>query len=135
LESPAARAVLVVLANRGALEESENRVARVELGDPAVQVAVADRAPDLQLVRLVVAGPIALVIVACRPVDIPVRAAVVSAAGAEITRAPAAVVVATAWVEEDIAAAVAAAGDFAAAVVAGAVAAAEGVAVVAAADK
>ena len=108
----------MVLANPGALEVSENRAAPVELGDPVVRVAVADRAPDLQLVRLAAAGPIALVIVACRPVDIPVRAAVVSAAGAEITRARAAAAVAAAWVEEDIAAAVAAAGDFAVAVVA-----------------
>lgn len=125
---------MVVLANPGAQEVSENRAVLVELADPAVPAAVADRARGLRLGRAAVAGPIALVIVACRPVDIPVRAAVVSAAGAEITRARAAVAVATAWVEEDIAAAVAAAGDFAAAVVAGAVAVAAA-AVVADADK
>jgi len=127
--------VLVVLVNPGAPEVSENRAARVELGDPAVRVAVADRAPDLQLVRLAVAGPIALVIVACRPVDIPVRAAVVSAAGAEITRARAAAAVAAAWVEEDIAAAGAAEASVVVAVVVAEEVAVAAAAVVAGADK
>lgn len=114
----------MVLANPGALEVSGNRAVLVELGDPAVQAAVADRARGLRLGRAAVAGPTVSVITACRPVETMARVAAASAAAAEITRARAAAAVATAWVEEDIAAAV----------VAGAVAVAAA-AVVAGADK